>query len=164
MHPPPDSEVNPYAPPAPEVPATAANVAFPIPPASVKWTWGIVSLIALAECYFIGRIAITRGWKWFAEDGMTAAGIVNLTIPLCAAVLIIAGRRTAGYGSGVAVLGWLCFLLGKNVWILGEAGNIGGGIVFFLLLVSPLLVLFYRFTFGLPSRRYYRVGSQKSSP
>ncbi|MDZ4287387.1 MAG: hypothetical protein U0984_05490 [Prosthecobacter sp.] len=163
MPPPPDSEVNPYAPPVSEVANPLVDKEAPMKrPASVKWAMGVFIVLLVGGCLGIGGFIVANGWAAFMDLHRTDPIAVGQSASrLLTFVAVIAGGRPIAYWAGAIVLGWWVFLLSRALWYypwpLNEitpamiGGTIGISTSVFL------AFLFYRFTFGRPSRLYYRV-------
>lgn len=160
---PPDSEVNPYAPPGSEISTRPAGEASVKRPMAVKWVRAVFLVGTIGVCLFNGKLIHDKGWQWFynayrehpwsiVEPAMRFPGLVALWafdrkpfaywLAATSLGLLVYETFVSIYRDGVRVL--------RNLELIPEF--IGVGIGCFL-----ITYLFYRFTFGRPSRIYYRV-------
>jgi hypothetical protein len=162
----PEPEANPYAPPAADLAASAAEQPLRTKrPPSVKWA-------TVAFCFgLLGAWAsYEKHQALFKEFGIdqTTALTPHLWIQLIAnavplIVLLVAGRRPIAYGVSVVALAWICgSRLLALVSLLAVENPLGLDalefVIVFLILIDLLLSwLFIRFTFGRPSHQYFRV-------
>jgi hypothetical protein len=167
---PPDSEVNPYAPPASEVGVREAAIAESQieRPKSVKWTIAVFLLLVAGLVITSGQFIYGKGWgaliTGYRVNPSYLATHALFTAALTA--LLVGGRRPVVYWITTFSLALGCFNIANNLrfeWAraashLGgeEIGNKIGLVIFSFLLVY----LFYRFTFGRPSRTYFRMSRQ----
>jgi hypothetical protein len=168
----PNSDINPYTPPAAEVAKPLMGEEVPMKrPASVKWAmaFGVFAIFAFA--LINTRFVLDKGWLYWAEAyGSRPMNLVSAVVRIPGfGVMFSAGRRPLAYWAGVAVLGYTSIEypthLGNQIAARFEktdgrelVGITTIGLIFALL----LWWLFYRFTFGRPSRVYFRV--VKSEP
>ncbi len=87
----------------------------------------------------------------------------TLTFTTCIILMLRSRPGLFSYISGVLSSLWLCCMIVlvavQNFRMLSYSDTTGmtGFVIAFILLGGPPFYLFYRFTFGLPSRRFYRV-------
>jgi hypothetical protein len=177
MPPSPDSEENPYAPPAEEVSAVADQTRVRRP-VSVTLTLGYFILATVFS--WVSAWNLIRNMQkiqaLMAEMMEREAGppiilpelFMRPALRTIVLIILFAGsRRPFGYWTGVIALGLsCCYHVMSRVGDLGNAelmSDSGAKMLTVLLIFIDLniLVLFYRFTFGRPSRAFYRVAASQ---
>lgn len=159
------SEMNPYAPPRSEVVPPSVEVAL-AKPASTKWLlfilWGFGAFVVTevlregwhaAQHYFSFRGLVlwcTLGLLQFSKRSRVAYFLGALVV---LGLLLMASLQSFSTIQ-VVVRNWAAQL---------DHGEASGAVIASILLPLLLAWLGYRFIFGLPSRRYYRI-SHASDP
>ena len=170
MPPPPDSEMNPYAPPGSDVSVQKrVDRVLRRRPPSVKW--------ALAYCNLVLVATWAKAWSIherqqilkdsFADvpqpEWITPELLIRTALYIIPLILFnFSGRRRIGYQAGVVCLALICCQRAveiPNAIALFDASlelvwPIRG--LWFLIFSGLVGWLFYRFTFGQASRLYYR--------
>ncbi|MDZ4287386.1 MAG: hypothetical protein U0984_05485 [Prosthecobacter sp.] len=144
-----DPNINPYAPPASDVSPPALDKLPPMKrPASVKCALAFFAVMPLMSSwtYFLILPHLSEAGAVRMRQNLFIGGLVFLVLLL---LLWFAGRRRFGYWTGVVGL----FLITARAMITIPFGTNAVSAVPVLLLVT---LLFYRFTFGSPSRLYYQ--------
>jgi hypothetical protein len=160
----PDPNINPYSPPATDVVPSCFDDEYPMKrPTSVKWAIAMVFLLLMGACATYAMNVANWGWQEsldsFSHDPLA---MVDVVVRLLGLITVFTGRSIRGFQFGVMVLGWGCLMSSQNVWlkVLTEGRIISPASfegVLSLLLLGLIYWLFIRFTFGLPSRLYFRV-------
>jgi hypothetical protein len=163
----PDPHLNPYAPPTAEVGVrvTEQEPTTKRPP-SVKWALALF-LFGFAVLFILnGQLLAKEGWRTFVEASvMEPWSILEPISRLIALIaLLFGGRRPWVYWTTVGALGiFLCGLPGALApqFALAMAGRdlfiTTMEFIVPIIMVALLFWLFYRITFGRPSRLYFRV-------
>jgi hypothetical protein len=162
-----DPHLNPYAPPTAEVvmPTTETELRMKRP-RSVKWALAFFLFGTVVLLTVNGQWIAREGWQPFLESCRTDPLMVVELVGRFAGlfVLVFGGRRPWAYWVTVIALG--IFLCGLPRTIYHQVGFAMAGRdaidavpeLVVLTGFSALLVwLFYRITFGRPSRLYFRV-------
>lgn len=155
-----EEHLNPYA--APKAEVTVATQRPPRPRV-VKWATFVLGLFTVVVIYLYAATISARG----LASTFKHQSVFDLPIPVTMAFLLCLFRRKDKLSFGVVIftLGWICARTVErmwprwttpqafeNFWIPERIGEI--------LFTIGVLYLFYRFTFGLPSRTYFGVVNQ----
>jgi hypothetical protein len=158
---------NPYAPPASE-PGLPMAEAVPSMkrPASVKWAIAFLILGLIGFCSINGSLIVRNGWDYFVEAYRLYpySTIVPAIRIVALFVILFGGRTPVAYWAGVLALGATLCELPANFQI-QFAMALAARELFLRVLemlvpicLTLLLVwLCYSFTFGKPSRQYFRL-------
>lgn len=152
---------NPYAPPRARVAnLDAAGLVLPRRPASVKWATLVLGLFTLILGILYWQAIEAQGAEniWRQQPLLDTA----LLLPFGLLLSLFGGRRKIAYYGIAIVLSLLvlkaCFTTFMQWSAVGAFARPFLGQRFIEALMSSAMVyLFYRFTFGLPSRRYFGV-------
>lgn len=149
-----ENDANPYAPPASEAPGPAGAVR----PRVVKWATFVLGVFTVGAVYLYWQTVSVYGvpdvWKHQPLFDLP------LFIPVGFLICLFRRRGKASFWVVAALLGWMCLRAVERLWPRWTAPQafskfwIGDRIVE-LLFAFGLLYLFYRFTFGMPSRLYF---------
>lgn len=150
-----DDRHDPYAPPVePYVPPVETKVRVRRP-ASVKWAIGIMTLASSGGLLVYTRAIAKYGIQVLTEYPLTSAldalrFFVTLALPF-------AGRKPWVLWSTACVLAIQIFNLGKHALneSLASPRDVGGSIAY-IVFGGLMVVHFARFTFGKPSREYFK--------
>lgn len=150
--------INPYA--APKAKLVNPEAEASRRPASVKWATFVFGVFTLGMVVFYGQIVSTHGMqKLWPEQSI----VLSLLLPFGLSFSLFGGRRKMAYYVNAGVLAAIVIKLSWNTFF--QRWALKGAWVnmfifdrcmeaFWLFLIW---FLFYRFTFGLPSRRYFGV-------
>lgn len=167
---PPEHALNPYAPPSSDV--TIASVKNPEPmkrPASVKWAWVYLGLLVVLFAFHDGRHIARTGVAQITDTYLTYPIVFIMpTLRLTALILLTtSARRPIIYWVGTIALASRVCEMGIRLWLASVSVDFNAldshALPLFGLAVPTgvVLFLFYRFTFGLPSRQYFRVAKMQ---
>lgn len=165
--------LNPYAAPQSDV-TPASEAAAPVKrPASSKWVVFFCLLISIWCLYIqislLAELGLSRWCSRFLVWPPTALLMTLMSMSFVISSLI---RRLSllAYILGVAItLLFCCCMVKISIGIFqqppfadptSDSAEKIGGVVGIALVMIPIFYLFYRFVFGLPSRRFYRVTQQ----
>jgi len=160
----PDESLNPYAAPkASTPPASAQDLRSLRRPRSLKWAIVILGL---------GTLSNVRNY-WLAISAYGTQEVLRQQPLLDPVFLVVLGfacsvfiRNRFSFGCIAATLAWLSFSALRLVWwrwnrLAGVDAGLSFDRAIGLLLSCGIVYLFYRFTFGLPSRRYFGVAREE---
>lgn len=153
-----EQELNPYAAPKADGVMASADAGVPRRPRVVKWTTFLLGLFTFIVIYFYWRTIADRG----AAEVFKHQPLFDLPLAMAVAFLLCLFRRRDKVSFGIVVftLGWLCVRTVERLWPRWTTPRafatpwIAERIVE-LLFAAGFFYLFYRFTFGLPSRAYF---------
>jgi hypothetical protein len=158
-----DSDLNPYAPPLSAVDTVKSDDAQAAVrrPASVKWTMAVMILFFGAAAYGFSQRFVKDGWEDASQSYFgTFQGLLRVALVMAPLALIFGGRRIIAYAVGVLALAALSSVFAWGIWTTdfhfdtaearGEALTAG-------VVTVVTCWLFIRFTFGRPSRSYFRI-------
>lgn len=155
-----EEPLNPYAAPKAEVMVSAEG---PRCPRVVKWATFVLGLFTVAIAYLYWATISARG----LADTIQHQRLFDLPLPITVAFLLCLFRRRDKLSFGIVVftLGWMCARTMERMWPRWTSPHaferfwLAERIVEFLF-TAGFFYLFYRFTFGLPSRTYFGVVDQ----
>ncbi|MDB6006813.1 MAG: hypothetical protein JWR15_3800 [Prosthecobacter sp.] len=127
-------------------------------PASVKWTTFVFVIFTLAMAVFYDQIVSTHGMqKLWREQSI----ILSLLLPFGLSFSLFGGRRKIAYYVNAGVLAAVATKLSWNTFVF-RWGHKEAWVQMFIFdrcmeafWLFLIWFLFYRFTFGLPSLRYF---------
>ena len=159
--------MNPYTPPFSDVRRPVIKAAPPVRrPASSKWTIALFAMPVIGALFFNGRFIYDHGWgamgKFYLSQPLA---IIRLLLCVLGFMAFVAGaRKPVIYVIGVLGLGWISFNLISDILqdLKRQLGALAtpeaqGSVIGGIGMALSLAWLFVRFTFGLPSRLYYRI-------
>lgn len=166
-------DLNPYAAPQSDVAPASEAAATMKRPASSNWVVLFCLLISIWCLYIqISLLAELGLSQWCSRFLVWPPTALLMTLTTTSFVISSLIRRLGllAYILGVALtLIFCCFIVKISIDLFqqppfadptSEPAEKIGGVVGIALVMSPIFYLFYRFTFGLPSRRFYRVTQQ----
>jgi hypothetical protein len=150
---------NPYQPPQDSLQASPGLPPLPKPNSTVLLAIGTscwCALVIFMSCAKIIEVGFT---VWLSGLVTTPIALFMILYPIVSAVVMIMARRNLfSYivGSCTSLL-WLLFvmLLLYPMYPLRSLDDFFTFLGFYAVMGSPFYLIFHRFTFGLPSRRYY---------
>jgi hypothetical protein len=152
-----EEELNPYAPPSAGVAVPTAKPVDPNKrPAAVKWTMALTLLLFLSTAVAYGTKIAETGWApWVQAHLQNPLKTTDSMIRILSLIIVFGGKRKAAYWIGVGMLIWTSWRFPVSLYRAGALAAPGATL---LALVTALLwLLLWRFTFGKPTRRYYRM-------
>ena len=156
----PDEIINPYAPPAASSSAAPEQTAGGFRrPRSLKWAIVILGLGTLTNVRNYWLAISAYGFKTVLRDQPLLDPVFLVAIAFGFALFI---RRKMTFYVIASTLAWVGYSSLKLVWLRWDRrspfdGDIPMERIVGLLLSFGVIYLFCRFTFGLPSRRYFRI-------
>ncbi|MBL9177832.1 MAG: hypothetical protein JNM65_07200 [Verrucomicrobiaceae bacterium] len=157
----PERDHNPYAAPQSDVTPRSVHAGLSKRPASSKWALWVFVMISAGWLSKIYDVVQNRNWSLIHENWpyhLKGAFCLNAFMAL---LLFKANKYSFLLGS--IGLAWLAVSWSK--WALARAQLIWPSdpiqVLILLLLALSLLLLFHRFAFGKPSRRYFQQAGHK---
>lgn len=159
-----EEELNPYAAPKAEVAVPSTHAGAPRRPRVVKWATFLLGLFTSIMTYFYWQTIADHG----AEELFKHQALFDLPLAMAVAFLLCLFRRRDKISFGIVAftLGWMCVRAVERLWPRWTAPHafathwIAERVIELLFAVG-FFYLFYRFTFGLPSRAYFGIVRQE---
>lgn len=154
-----DAGINPYEPPKAEIHAQVKLKEKR--PKSTKVIIGFLTIAILGWILMYNDAIQKFGWQ-AVIDRQSLFDPVILGVVMW--IFFVIGRpRLLIYGLGSC---WLVMVIALNAWsLVSNSSHAAPDKIQFainVMMLTLMIWLFYRFTFGLPSRRYYGIGSAKN--
>jgi hypothetical protein len=132
-------------------------------PASVKWALAVVTLIFGVALFYIVEEFVRNGWqRAFGLYFATVARTLRFGLFVLGFILVWCGPRRVAYGIGVIFLAGITYFATMASFETEprfDSAEAQGEMLTACLVPALCAWLFFRFTFGRPSRIYYRLAA-----